>query len=314
MAKLMSTKEVAQFINVHEKMVYTLVSEKGLPATKVTGKWLFPQHLVEQWVEANTINFPKSDAALPPYQGLLVIAGSNDLLLDRAITLFNTMHAEHLAVFGNLGSMGGLRALRRNLCHMAASHLLQEDESDYNFAYASEELGNLPAVVNFCRREQGIIVRKGNPKKIAAVADLGKPGLRIVNRPLGTGTRLLLDRELNKAGVKGEKIEGYTHEVQRHLDVGLDVLSGRADAGPGSRPVSALLNLGFIPLRWERFELMASKERFFDEGVQRFLGLLHEPAFHRVVKDGLEGYDLSLSGKMVFPHNMQQKTAEEKPA
>jgi len=314
MARLLSTREVSKFLNVNEKMVYTLVSEKGLPATKITGKWLFPQHLVEQWVEANTINFPKRDASAAPYKGLLVIAGSNDLLLDRAITLFNTMHSEHLAVFGNLGSMGGLRALRRDLCHLAASHLLQEDESEYNFAFASEELGNLPAVVNFCRREQGIIVRKGNPKKISGVADLGKPGLRIVNRPLGTGTRLLLDRELNKAGVKGEKIEGYTHEVQRHLDVGLEVLSNRADAGPGIRPVAALLNLGFIPLRWERFDLMAAKERFFDEGVQRFLGLLHEPKFHRVVKDGLEGYDLSLSGKMVFPHNTQEKTAEEKPA
>jgi putative molybdopterin biosynthesis protein len=314
MTKLLSTREVSKFINVNEKMVYTLVSEKGLPATKITGKWLFPQHLVEQWVEANTINYPKRDAGAVPYKGLLVIAGSNDLLLDRAITLFNTLHSEHLAVFGNLGSMGGLRALRRDLCHLAASHLLQEDESEYNFAYASEELGNLPAVVNFCRREQGIIVRKGNPKKITSVADLGKTGLRIVNRPLGTGTRLLLDRELNKAGVKGEKIGGYTHEVQRHLDVGLEVLSGRVDAGPGIRPVAALLNLGFIPLRWERFDLMASKERFFDEGVQRFLGLLHEPKFHRVVKDGLEGYDLSLSGKMVFPHNAHEKTAEENPA
>jgi excisionase family DNA binding protein len=314
MVKLLSTREVSKFINVNEKMVYTLVSEKGLPATKITGKWLFPQHLVEQWVETNTINFPKRDPGAVPYKGLLVIAGSNDLLLDRAITLFNALNSEHLAVFGNLGSMGGLRALRRDLCHLAASHLLQEDESEYNFAYASEELGNLPAVVNFCRREQGIIVRKGNPRKIASVADLGKPGLRIVNRPLGTGTRLLLDRELNKAGVKGEKIAGYTHEVQRHLDVGLDVLSGRADAGPGIRPVAALLNLGFIPLRWERFDLMASKERFFDEGVQRFLGLLHEPKFHQAVKDGLEGYDLSLSGKMVFPHNMQPKRAEEKPA
>ena len=308
MAKLMSTKEVSQFLNVNEKMVYTLVSEKRLPATKITGKWLFPQHLVEQWVEANTINYPKHEPGRSADKGLLVIAGSNDLLLDRAITLFNTMTSEHLAVFGNLGSMGGLRALRRGLCHLAASHLLQEDEREYNFAYASEELGNLPAVVNFCRREQGIIIRKGNPKKIASVADLGKPGLRIVNRPLGTGTRLLLDRELNKAGIKGEKIEGYTHEVQRHLDVGLEVLSGRADAGPGIRPVATLLNLGFIPLRWERFDLMASKERFFDEGIQRFLGLLHEPKFHQAVKDGLEGYDLSLSGKMVFPHNSNKET------
>ncbi len=310
MAKLLSTREVSKFLNVNEKMVYTLVSEKGLPATKITGKWLFPQHLVEQWVEANTINFPKSETGALPYKGLLVLAGSNDLLLDRAITLFNTLHSEHLAVFGNLGSMGGLRALRRDLCHLAASHLLQEDESEYNFAYASEELGNLPAVVNFCRREQGIIVPKGNPKKITGVADLAQPGMRIVNRPLGTGTRLLLDRELNKAGLKGEKIDGYAREVQRHLDVGLEVLAGKADAGPGIRPVAALLNLGFIPLRWERFDLMAAKERFFEEGVQRFLGLLHEPRFHRMVQDGLEGYDLSLSGKMVFPHNAKNETQD----
>ncbi len=308
MANLMSTKEVSQFLNVNEKMVYTLVSEKGLPATKITGKWLFPQHLVEQWVEANTINFPKRDVDVAPCKGLLVVAGSNDLLLDRAITLFNTMTTEHLAVFGNLGSMGGLRALRRGLCHLAASHLLQEDEREYNFAYASEELGNLPAVVNFCRREQGIIVRRGNPKKISGIGDFGKPGLRIVNRPLGTGTRLLLDRELSKAGIKGEKIEGYHREVQRHLDVGLEVLAGRADAGPGIRPVAALLNLGFLPLRWERFDLMASKECFFEEGVQRFLGLLHEPKFHRMIENGLEGYDLSMSGKMVFPHNSKTDT------
>ncbi len=314
MAKLMSTKEVAQFLNVNEKMVYTLVSEKGLPATKITGKWLFPLHLVEQWVETSTINFPKREAAPPTRAGLLVIAGSNDLLLDRAIALFNTLHTEHLAVFGNLGSMGGLRALRRGLCHLAASHLLQEDENEYNFEFASQELEDAPAVVNFCRREQGLIVRKGNPKRIKTVADLGRPGTRIVNRALGTGTRLLLDRELSKAGIKGEKIEGYTHEVQRHLDVGLEVLSGQADAGPGIRPVADLLNLAFIPLRWERFDLMAARERFFDEGIQRFMGLLHEPKFHRIVKDGLEGYDLSLSGKMVFPHNAPKKMDADEPA
>ncbi len=311
MANLMSTKEVAQFLNVNEKMVYTLVSEKGLPATKITGKWLFPQHLVEQWVETSTINFPKREQAPAAREGLLVIAGSNDLLLDRAISLFNTLYAEHLAVFGNLGSMGGVQALRRGFCHLAASHLLQEDENEYNFEYASRELEDAPAVVNFCRREQGIIVRKGNPKKIKEVADLGRPGIRIVNRALGTGTRLLLDRELSKAGIKGEKIEGYTNAVQRHLDVGLEVLSGRADAGPGIRPVADLLDLGFIPLRWERFDLMAARERFFDQGVQRFLGLLHEPEFHRIFKNGLEGYDLSLSGKMVFPHNAKEKKVGE---
>ena len=159
--------------------------------------------------------------------------------------------------------MGGLRALRQNLCHIASSHLLQEDESEYNFEFAFKELDKMPAVVNFCRREQGLLVKKGNPKKISTAGDLGRAGIKIVNRSLSTGTRLLLDRELKKADIRGEKIEGYFNEVSRHLDVGLEVLAGRADAGPSIRAVAGLLDLDFIPLRWERFDLMIAKERAF---------------------------------------------------
>lgn len=313
MKKFLSTKEVAQLIGVNEKMVYTLVSEKGLPATKVTGKWLFPRYLVEQWLENRTINYPKISDPLPPYHGLLIIGGSNDILLDRTMSLFNRSYPEHVAVFGNLGSMGGLRALRRNLCHIASSHLLQEDGQDYNFGFAREELEQLPAVVNFCQREQGLLLAKGNPKKIQSVADLGQPGVTIVNRPLGTGTRLLLDKELNKAGIKGDRIKGYRRELQRHLDVGLEVLSGRADAGPAIRAVAGLLNLDFVPLRWERFDFLILKDRFFEKGVQLFLGLLHEGAFRELAQD-LSGYDLSLSSKMVFPQEATSGKAERSPS
>jgi excisionase family DNA binding protein len=311
MKRLLSTKEVAQFLDVNEKMVYSLVAEKGLPATKITGKWLFPRHLVEQWIETNTANYPQAATDLPPYHGLLIIAGSNDPLLDRTISLFNSLHSDHVAVFGNLGSMGGLRALRRNLCHMASSHLLQEDEQDYNFGFAGDELEQLPAVVNFCKREQGLLLAKGNPKGIQTPADLNKPGVKIVNRPLGTGTRLLLDGELKKAGIEGDQIKGYHQELHRHLDVGLEVLSGRADAGPGIRAVADVLDIGFVPLRWERYDLMISKERFFDEGVQLFLGLLYEDAFRKLVNDN-SGYDLELSGKMIYPLSNSQRREEKK--
>ena len=297
---MLSTKEVARFIGVNEKMVYTLVAEKGLPATKITGKWLFPRHLVEQWIEANTINYPEPRKDLPPYEGILIVAGSNDPLLEKTINLFNQVHPEHVAVFGNLGSLGGLRALRRRMCHMASSHLLQEEADEYNFDFAARELEHAPAVVNFCRREQGLLVAAGNPHGSHTVADLATPGLRIVNRPNTTGTRLLLDRELEKAGVDGPSLDGYHREVARHLDVGLEIVAGRADAGPGIRAVAGMLGLDFIPLRWERYDLLVTKERFFDPGVQLFLGLLTEKTF-RGLADTLEGYDIRLSGKMVFP-------------
>ena len=306
MKQFFTTKEVAQFLNINEKMVYSLVSEKGLPASKVTGKWLFPKHLVEQWVEANTLNSPKTTDSPSVSQAVLIIAGSNDLLLDKVIALYNTNFTGNIAVFGNLGSMGGLQALRQNLCHIASSHLLQENEKDYNFEFADRELDHMPAIVNFCKREQGILVKKGNPKKIKSVSDLTLPGILIVNRPLGTGTRLLLDQELKKAAARGDKIDGYNNEIHRHLDVGLEISAGRADAGLGIHAVAGLLDLDFVPLRWERYDLMIFKERFFDANVQKFLGLLHNQEFFELA-ESLQGYDVRLSGRMLFPENNANK-------
>jgi putative molybdopterin biosynthesis protein len=297
---LLNTREVAEFLDINEKMVYSLISEKGLPATKVTGKWLFPKHLVEQWIENETINYPRESNPLPPYHGLVIISGSNDILLDKIISLFNKQHPDHIAVFGNLGSLGGIRALRKNLCHIATSHLLQEDEKEYNFNFAQEELDQVPAVVNFCQREQGIIVAKGNPKGITGIKDLARKDVKIVNRPHGTGTRLLLDNELEKTGIKNDEVNGYRTEIQKHMDVGLEVIAGRADAGPGIKAVSGLLNLDFIPLRTERFDFIILKDRFFDQGIQLFLGFMHSPTFGESLKD-LTGYDISHAGEMVFP-------------
>ncbi len=296
----LSTREVARFLEVNEKMVYTLISEKGLPATKVTGKWLFPRRLVENWLENHILNHPGT--GMPGLRAsTLLLAGSNDILLDRTLALFNRLNPDHLVLFGNVGSLNGLKALGRGQCHAAPSHLLQEDEAQYNFDFAREILhGEPPAVVNFCRREQGLVLAGGNPSGIRAVSDLGRPEIRIANRPEGTGTRLLLDRELKKEGIDGSQIQGYEREFRSHLDVALEVLAGRADAAPAIRAVSGLLELDFIPLRWERFDLLASRDRFFEQPLQTFLGLLNDPAFRALATD-LKGYDLTLCGKMVFP-------------
>ena len=158
----------------------------------------------------------------------------------------------------------------------------------------------MPAVINFCKREQGILIQKHNPKGLQAIADLGQKGLRLVNRDLGTGTRLLFDKVLQESGLKAEKIDGYHHCVNRHMDVGLEILSGRADAGPGIRPVASLLGLDFLPIRWERFDLLISKDHFFEQGVQYFQALLHEDGFADMA-GSLDGYDVSGRGVMQYP-------------
>lgn len=298
MNEMLTTREVAKFLNINEKMVYSLIADKGLPASKVTGKWLFPKNLIYQWIETGTQNFPEL-AKLPPYHGLVLISGSNDLLLDKIISTFNLKHEKHLAMFGMSGSMGGLRALKQNLCHIASSHLVAENE-DYNFPFLKDEMNQMPAVVNFSLREQGIIIQKGNPKNIRSIKDIGRQGITIVNRALGTGTRQLFDRELKKSGIKGERLRGYDNCLLKHMDIGLHILTGNADAGPGIRPVATVLGLDFIPICWERFDLVINKERFFDKGVQLFLSLLKGKIMNLAAKE-YGGYDLSMTGKMIYP-------------
>ncbi len=153
--KFLTTKEVAKLLHVNDKMVYSLVNEKGLPATKVTGKWLFPRRLVEEWLETHILNYKKSHITNSEDEGVLLLAGSDDLLFQKALTLFHSRQSQTIGFFANLGSMGGLKSLRRGICHIGVCHLLQNDDQEYNFDFADQELDKAPVFVNF---------RKGTPK------------------------------------------------------------------------------------------------------------------------------------------------------
>ena len=299
----LNTKEVAQLLHVNEKVVYSLVSDKGLPATKVTGKWLFPRHLVEEWLDLYIVNLPVT-GNLSLESGRLFLAGSDDLLLHKALGVYNSQGGDAVAFFANIGSMGGLKALRQGICHIAACHLLQDDNKEYNFQFADQELERSPVFVNFSKRQQGILLAKGNPKNISSISDLARADVTIVNRPLNTGTRLLLDFELSRSDISGDDIAGYQVEVARHLDAGLAILEGTADAAPAIRPVAGKLDLDFLPLRWERFDLLISRDRFFEPAVQRFINLLHDPIF-RSKAETYVGYDMSISGRIIYPDNAQ---------
>ncbi len=298
---LLTTKEVASFLHVNEKMIYNLVQEKGLPATKVTGKWLFPKALVEEWLETHISGFRGSATSRSTDEGTLLLAGSDDPLFQQTISLFHSLHSPLTAFFANLGSMGGLNTLKRGQCHIATCHLLQEDAREYNFEFAARELNDTAVIMNFSRREQGLLIQPGNPKNIQTVADLAKPGITIANRPLGTGTRLLLDHEIAVSDIRSRDIDGYHNEVSRHVDAGLAVKTGKVDAAPAIRAVAGMLDLDFIPLRWERFDLLIDKRRFFDENIQIFLGLFHEKVFQELAGSYI-GYDFTECGKILFPH------------
>ena len=91
-----------------------------------------------------------------------------------------------------------------------------------------------------------------------------------------------------------------TTEIPHEIYVAIARGAGRADAGPGIRPVASLLGLDFLPIRWERFDLLISKDRFFEQGVQYFQALLHENSFVDMARN-LDGYDVGGRGVMQFP-------------
>jgi excisionase family DNA binding protein len=119
----LDTREIATYLGINEKQVYTLIHDRGLPATKITGKWLFPRHLVDRWVEAHVTSVPLPVPFLEGAKGVLLIAGSDDPLLDQLISLYQKRYPEIIVLRSRAGSSEGMLALRRGLCHIACVHL-----------------------------------------------------------------------------------------------------------------------------------------------------------------------------------------------
>jgi putative molybdopterin biosynthesis protein len=224
--------------------------------------------------------------------------GSHDLTLD----LLAQFLAEHDRRFvsANVGSQGGLISLRRGEAHLAGSHLLNPETGEYNISYIRQYMPGIPVkVLALVGREQGLIVKKGNPKGIKSLEDLTRSEVQFVNRQRGAGTRVLLDYHLNRVSIAPERIVGYSQEEYTHLGVAAAVASGRADCGLGIAAAAQALELEFIPLFQERYDLVIPKP--FPEGdlLAPLLGLLAERRFQAAVAQ-LPGYDVSVMGRTVL--------------
>ncbi|MBI4761128.1 MAG: molybdopterin biosynthesis protein [Chloroflexota bacterium] len=224
--------------------------------------------------------------------------GSHDLTLD-LMAQFLAAHDRRLAS-ANVGSQGGLVALRRGEAHFAGSHLLDPKTGEYNISYIRQYMPGIPVkVVALVGREQGLIVRRGNPKGIKSLEDLTRPEVRFVNRQRGAGTRVLLDYHLNLMTISPASIEGYQQEEYTHLGVAASVASGRADCGLGIAAAAQALDLDFVPLFQERYDLVIPKRFAEDELLAPLFGLLADSAFRDAVSR-LPGYDVSVMGTVIL--------------
>ncbi|NOH02877.1 MAG: molybdopterin biosynthesis protein [Chloroflexi bacterium] len=228
----------------------------------------------------------------------ILAIGSHDLTLD-LIAQFLAEHDRRLAS-ANVGSQGGLVALRRGEAHLAGSHLLDTQIGEYNISYIRQYMPNIPVkVVALVGRDQGLIVRRGNPKGIKTLGDLTRSEVQFVNRQRGAGTRVLLDYHLNLMTIPPDSIAGYHQEEYTHLGVAAAVASGRADCGLGVATAAQALDLDFIPLFQERYDLVIPKQFAQDELLSPLFDLLADSRFREAVSH-LKGYDVSVMGNVIL--------------
>ncbi len=227
--------------------------------------------------------------------------GSHDVILDLLAQFLSEQ--DRRLVSANVGSQGGLVALRRGEAHIAGSHLLDPESGDYNLRYIREYLPGVPVkVMGFVHREQGLIVRRGNPRGVKSLQDLAGAGITFINRQRGAGTRVLLDYHLNLLGIAAGQVNGYDDEEYTHLGVAAAVASGRADCGMGIPAAAQALELDFVPLYQERYDLIIPKVFAESALLSPLMGILHLPAFQNAVK-ALPGYDTGIMGTLIAEVN-----------
>ncbi len=225
----------------------------------------------------------------------VVAIGSHDLVLDLAASALRQADPGLTLASSNVGSLGGLVALRDGLCHVAGSHLLDPATGEYTLPYVDQVLADHDAVViRLVHREQGLVVAPGNPLELTGVGDLVRA--RYVNRQRGAGTRVLLDHELSRAGIDPDRVTGYGREEHTHLGVAAAVAGDRADCGLAILAAARAYGLDFVPVTREPYDLVTTRA-VLDSGVlDAVLDLLADKAFLEQV-EALGGYSTAETGR-----------------
>lgn len=286
----LTTREVAELIRLKERKVYDLVATGAIPCVRVTGKLLFPRALVEAWLARHAEYREGVDTLLPRPN---ICAGSHDPLLDWALREAGTELAVKFA-----GSLAGLRALAQAQAQMAGLHLPEAGEEAWNVEHVKRALPGQPVVViEWARREQGLVVAPKNPLKLKGVANL--KGRRVIGRQREAGAFVLLETLLAAAGVEIGALKLDPTPALTEADLAAAVAEGRADAGLGIAAVAHQYRLGFVPLVVERYDLAVWRAAYFDGPVQKLLAFAGSERF--ADRAGmLKGYDISRLGTVHY--------------
>jgi putative molybdopterin biosynthesis protein len=303
--KLASKLGVEEFVRVKLGRVRDNIVATSLPRgagsvttlTEADGIICIPGHV--EGVNAGETIEAELLRDLGDIENTVVAVGSHDNTLDILANQMRVQDPRFGLSSSHVGSLGGLIALREGYCHVAGSHLLDTETGTYNMSYVERYLPDLRVVlIHLVYRDQGLIVPSGNPKRIAGIQDLARDDVTFVNRQAGSGTRVLLDYRLGQSGIRSEDIRGYDQEEFTHMSVAVSVLSGAADTGLGIYAAAKALDLDFIPIVTEEYDLVIPEAFLEDQKIQLMLETIRSEPF-KILVNGLGGYDTSKTGSVV---------------
>jgi putative molybdopterin biosynthesis protein len=303
--KMASKLGVDEFVRVKLGRVKNTIVASALPRgagsvttlTEADGIIEIPGHV--EGIQAGGAAKAELLKDLDQIENTVVVVGSHDNTLDVLANQIKVRDCRFGLSSSNVGSLGGLMTLRNGYCHTAGCHLLDTETGTYNVSYIRRYLPNMRVkLVNLVYRDQGLMVPKGNPKGIKGIEDLARDGISFVNRQAGSGTRILLDYRLGSFNAKPESIKGYDQEEFTHMSVAVTVLSGAADTGLGIYAAAKALDLDFIPIVTEEYDLVIPEEFFGDDKIELMLEVIRSEAFKKQV-DQMGGYDTSKTGSVV---------------
>lgn len=289
MPELLTTDEAADYLRLSERKLYELVANREVPCSKVTGRWLFPRSALDRWVSAGLI----APAGLAQVAAPPIVGGSHDPLLEWALR-------ESHCGLASLpeGSEEGLRRLTRGEVMVAAIHLhrLDGDDEKANVDGVADAPGLHDAVVlGFARREQGILVAPGNPLGLSDMASIASSRARMAQRPAGAGAQLLLLALLARAGIALDELKLAKPAFPTGPDIAQAVRAGRIDCGIATRSVARAAGLDFLPLAWERFDLVLRQRDYFMPGPQALFNFVRQKLLRDRATE-LGGYDVTDAG------------------
>jgi putative molybdopterin biosynthesis protein len=231
-----------------------------------------------------------------------VFIGSHDNAIDLLGSFLKKNYPHYSLSSAHVGSMGGLLALKRGEAHCAPTHLLDEETGEYNISFIKKLLPDKKIVlINMVYREQGLMLKKGNPKNIKGFQDLSRLDVRFINRQAGSGTRFLLDKHLKELGIAPARVHGYDREEYTHMAVASAVLTDAADCGLGVLSAARALGLDFIPVAGERYDIAIPSEFLELPQIQAVLRIMREDGEFKKALLAMGGYGVEDMGRVLFP-------------